>query len=31
MGYENIAVLDGGLKAWMAPGLPTNEHEYAGI
>ena len=31
MGYENIAVLDGGLKAWMAAGLPTNEHEYAGI
>ena len=23
MGYENIAVLDGGLKAWMAAGLPT--------
>lgn len=31
MGYANIAVLDGGLTAWMAAGLPTNEHEYSGI
>ena len=31
MGYENVAVLDGGLKAWMDAGLPTNEHEYSGI
>ena len=31
MGYENVAVLDGGLKAWTDAGLPTNEHEYAGI
>ena len=31
MGYENIAVLDGGLKGWMGAGLPTNEHEYSGI
>jgi len=31
MGYENVAVLDGGLKAWMEVGLPTNEHEYSGI
>ena len=28
MGYENIAVLDGGLKAWMAAGLP---HQRARI
>ena len=31
MGYEDVAVLDGGLKAWTDAGLPTNEHEYAGI
>ena len=31
MGYDDVAVLDGGLKAWTAAGLPTNEHEYAGI
>jgi rhodanese-related sulfurtransferase len=31
MGYEHVAVMDGGLKAWMQAGLPTNEHEYAGI
>ena len=31
MGYEDVAVLDGGLKAWVDAGLPTNEHEYAGI
>lgn len=31
MGYGDVAVLDGGLKAWIAAGLPTNEHEYAGI
>ena len=31
MGYEDVAVLDGGLKAWTAAGLPTNEHEYSGI
>ena len=31
MGYQDVAVLDGGIKAWTAAGLPTNEHEYAGI
>ena len=31
MGYEDVAILDGGLKAWTEAGLPTNEHEYAGI
>jgi hypothetical protein len=27
MGYEDIVVLDGGLKGWAEAGLPTNEHE----
>lgn len=31
MGYADVAILDGGLKGWTAAGLPTNEHEYAGI
>ncbi len=31
MGYEDVAILDGGLKAWTEAGLPTNEHEYSGI
>jgi len=31
MGYQDVAVLDGGLKAWMDAGLPTCEHEYSGI
>ena len=31
MGYEDVAVLEGGLKAWMDAGLPTCEHEYSGI
>ena len=31
MGYSDVAILDGGLKGWTEAGLPTNEHEYAGI
>jgi rhodanese-related sulfurtransferase len=31
MGYADVAVLEGGLKAWIDAGLPTNEHEYSGI
>ncbi|MGZ6874673.1 MAG: rhodanese-like domain-containing protein [Blastococcus sp.] len=31
MGYEDVAILDGGLKAWTEAGLPTNKHEYSGI
>lgn len=31
MGYHDVAVLDGGLKAWTAAGLPIAEHEYTGI
>ena len=31
MGYQDVAVLDGGIKAWTAAGLPTNEHEYADV
>jgi rhodanese-related sulfurtransferase len=26
MGYENVANMDGGLKAWIDSGLPTVEH-----
>ena len=31
MGYEDVAVLDGGLTAWIDAGRPVSEHEYAGI
>jgi len=31
MGYQDVAVLTGGLKGWTEAGLPTCEHEYAGI
>ena len=31
MGYQDVAILDGGLKGWTDAGLPTNEHEYSGI
>ena len=31
MGYTDVAVLDGGLKAWNDAGLSITEHEYAGI
>ncbi len=31
MGYQDVAVLAGGLKGWTEAGLPTCEHDYAGI
>lgn len=31
LGYQDPVVLEGGIKAWMAAGLPTQEHEYTGI
>jgi rhodanese-related sulfurtransferase len=31
MGYRDVAVLAGGLKSWMAAGLPICESDYAGI
>lgn len=31
MGYQDVAILDGGLKGWTEAGLPVGEHEYAGI
>ena len=31
MGYDDVAILDGGLKGWTEAGLPVNEHEYSGI
>ena len=31
MGYKDVVVLEGGLKAWTDAGLPVNEHEYSGI
>ena len=31
MGYQDVAVLAGGLKAWTDAGLPICEHEYSGI
>ena len=31
MGYDDVVVLDGGLKGWTDAGLPTCEHEYSGI
>jgi rhodanese-related sulfurtransferase len=29
LGYQDVAVLEGGLTAWTAAGLPTTDHEYA--
>lgn len=31
MGYEDVAVLAGGLKGWTDAGLPTTDHDYTGI
>jgi rhodanese-related sulfurtransferase len=31
MGFSDVSVLEGGLTAWLAAGLPTTEHEYVGI
>jgi rhodanese-related sulfurtransferase len=31
MGYQDVAILDGGLAAWTAAGLRVTEHAYAGI
>jgi rhodanese-related sulfurtransferase len=31
MGYTDVALLDGGLAAWQAAGLPVVEHAYTGI
>ncbi|OOL33184.1 sulfurtransferase [Rhodococcus rhodochrous] len=31
MGYTDVAVLEGGFNEWKAAGLPTCEHDYAGI
>ena len=31
MGYQDLAILDGGLKGWTEAGLPVGEHEYSGI
>jgi rhodanese-related sulfurtransferase len=31
MGYEDVVVLEGGLKGSSGVGLPTNEHEGSGI
>ncbi len=31
MGYQDVAILDGGLKGWTDAGLPVGEHEYSGI
>jgi len=31
LGYVDPVVLEGGIKAWTAAGLPVNEHEYTGI
>jgi rhodanese-related sulfurtransferase len=31
LGFENVAVLEGGFNAWKEAGLPTCEHEYSGI
>jgi len=29
LGFEDVAVMTGGLEAWKAAGLPVEEHEYS--
>ena len=31
LGYTDVALLEGGITAWQAAGLPLVEHEFAGI
>jgi rhodanese-related sulfurtransferase len=31
LGYGDVALLEGGMEAWLAAGLPIVEHEFAGI
>jgi rhodanese-related sulfurtransferase len=31
LGYRDVALLEGGMEAWHAVGLPIVEHEFAGI
>ncbi len=31
MGYQDVTILDGGLKGWTEAGLSMTEHEYSGI
>ncbi len=31
MGFADVAILEGGLTAWLEAGFPVTEHEYAGI
>lgn len=31
LGYADVALLEGGITAWQAAGLPLVEHEFAGI
>jgi rhodanese-related sulfurtransferase len=31
LGYADVALLEGGMEAWQAAGLPIVDHEFAGI